>query len=770
MKLKLKRSLALLLVVMLLTGLLPMSALAAEERGSASITSLTLSSASGGSIDLTDNPSQIEWEISETWTLNVNANLVSGQESTLTVTLGQGMQFVGLDVEALKDRLGVDSAVWTPAEPEWASKYTGYTVKSGTLTITFDPSAAALENFQLSLKPDTDLFPPELSGTDKGLNIEDAISVKLDNGDPYSADVTATHSSVSNPFFGDQPRAKFNVSSGVQSEASPLGGNIYAGWITQNGVLTKRLISELSAKVSVPEGLTLASNNDALEVTNTGENDTEGNVIWTVTANNIYAAYVSTALSCTIPEGKAEANQEYVIKIKHIAVTTEGQESAFERTTDTTAWTICVKDPDAVYIETEELTATNVYNFTKNGNKTEDFSDYNTVFAAVRLANDGAAAIKKELIYEAEFGQEVQFVTAVGIPCNWDKQSNDGLPTSITITWDNETETTITGQENIRKYASQFRYSGYGFMLLAEGLAGLENYGAGKSIKAVKVELPGLPKDYVSAGAAAIQEGAVGHNTYSAAWGRVKAGADDGDTDTNQYRLYEKGAEEFDENIQWTEVTTTVKDTGQIANGDSGALTSAIEIDGKDGTTAAGGDVVEVTQTIMPQRYHNGKNRPAETIIVDPVVYILQPAGLTLYANQAKFTLSTGEDIKYKVQEVTGEARNVPDGWEIYEYTFTGEDGDPIVLGWYDGDRCNGKDGVIMTAKFAYGVPADATAVTHNIRDYVFYKSSLGMPFVRNEIGDPYNLNGGEKYRCCGNLHVHRPADAAVYHHGADAA
>ena len=472
MNLRVKRPLALLLTVVMLLGLLPTAAFAAEPRSSAKLTTLTLTPASGESINLMTNKPPIQWSVLETWTLDLGANLVTGQKSTLTVTLGEGMQFVGLDVEALKDRLGVEDAVWTPGTPDWAENYENYEVKSGTLTITFDPSAAELEDFHLSLKPDTDLFPPELSGEDKGLAIEDAISVKLDNGDPYSADVTATHSSVSNPFFGDQPQAKFNVSSGVKSEASPLGGNIYAGWITQNGVLTKRLISELSAEVSVPAGLTLASNNDALEVNNTGEpdTDTEGNVIWTVTANNIYAAYVSTALSCTILQEKAEANQEYVIKIKHIAVTTEGQESAFERSIDTTAWTIYVKDPNVVYIGTEELPASNVYNFTKNGNETEDFSDYNTVFAAVRLSNDGPTAIEKKLIYEAEFGQNVQSVTAVGIPCDWDEKKNTGLPTSITITWNDEMKTTITDQESIREYASQFRYPGYGFMLLAKDL------------------------------------------------------------------------------------------------------------------------------------------------------------------------------------------------------------------------------------------------------------------------------------------------------------
>ena len=745
MNLRVKRPLALLLTVVMLLGLLPTAAFAAEPRSSAELTTLTLTPASGESINLMTNNTPIQWSVLETWTLNLGANLVTGQESTLTVTLAPGMQFVNLDVEALKDRLGVQDAVWTPGTPDWAENYDDYEVKSGTLTVTFESGASELDDFQLSLKPDTDLFPPELSGEAGELTIENAISVKLDDDTLYSADIKAVYNGTQPyyPSFGDMRQTVFNIPAGSASTIESLHGYFYAGWIYQSGQSAKRLLQKFSAEIAVPEGLALSSADDAWTVSQTREIDGDGNSIWTVTANNIYGASIVCYLDCTIPEKKATDGAVYKIKVTHITTVTEGQESSFESSTIRDAWTIYVKDPNEVYIKTEGLRASNVYNFTKNGNEDGNFSDYNSVFAAVRLTNDGVAAIEKELIYEAQFGQNAQFVTAVGIPCGWDNENNDGLPTSITITWDDNSATTITGADNIRAVASQFCCPGRGFMLLAKDLAGLDNYDADKSIKAVRVELPGLPKDYVSAGTAPIMEGVTGNNAYSAAWGRVRTDVADGTTDTNKYRLYEKGAEETDKNKQWTEVVTTVKDSGQIVNMDTGSYKATIQIDGKSATTAAGGDVVHVKQTITPHSYHNGSTRPAETIIVDPVVYILQPEGLTLYANRAEFTLSTGEDIKYEVREVTGEVQDVPDGWEIYEYTFTDSDGEPIVLGWYDGDWCSEDDGVRMTAKFAYGVPADATTATYDIRDYVFYKSSLNMPFARNTSGDPYHLNGG---------------------------
>lgn len=388
----------------------------------------------------------------------------------------------------------------------------------------------------------------------------------------------------------------FNIPAGNASTIELLHGYFYAGWIYQNGQSAKRLLQKLSAEIAVPKGLTLTSADDSWTVERTEETDKDGNSIWTVTANNIYSTSIVCYLDCTIPEEKATDDAVYTIKVTHITTVTEGQESSFESSTIRNAWTIYVKDPNEVYIKTERLPASNVYNFTENGNEDGNFSDYNSVFAAVRLTNDGVAAIEKELIYEAQFGQTAQFVTAVGIPCDWDNGKNDGLPTSITITWDDNSTTTIAGADDIRAVASQFCYPGRGFMLLAKDLAGLENYGADKSIQAVKVELPGLPKDYVSAGTAPIQEGVTGNNTFSAAWGRVRADVADGTTDTNKYRLYEKGAEETDKNKQWTKVVTIVKDSGQIVNMDTGSYKATIQIDGKFATTAAGGDVVEVTQ------------------------------------------------------------------------------------------------------------------------------------------------------------------------------
>ena len=418
MNLRLKRPLAMLLTVVMLLGLLPTAALAAGN--GTSFNELTLTKEDGGTVDLQTNKETIRWNILETWTLDVDADLVTGQQSTMTITLAQGMQFVGLDVDSLSNRTGIESATWTPEITDWGEgAYAGYTPQYGTLTIQFDSGAASLEGFQLSLRPDVAFFPPELSGKDRGLSIPEAITVALDDNSPIITDVTAIHMGEGRaPSFGDQHKKEISVPSGETSSVE-LGGYIYSGWPTLNGQFLYHLTEELTATFSVPKGLTLSSSDNSVTVTPTEESDEDG-TLWTVTVRHLYASTKHIVLTCQVPN-TANADTKYLIKLKEVSSKTEGQKEPWVSYTSATTWTIYVKDPTVVEITTEPLQATNVYNFTKNGNVSKNFSDYNTVFAAVRMSNTGPVAIKKPLIYEAEFGREVQFVTAVGIPCDWEE-------------------------------------------------------------------------------------------------------------------------------------------------------------------------------------------------------------------------------------------------------------------------------------------------------------------------------------------------------------
>ena len=180
-----------------------------------------------------------------------------------------------------------------------------------------------------------------------------------------------------------------------------------------------------------------------------------------------------------------------------------------------------VVNPNDVLLGVTPLPATNVYNFTKNGNDSHSFSDYNTLLASAKITNDGVAAIAEDLIYEAVFDQTIQFVTAVGIPCDWSDSDTDnvGLPTQITVTGSNNQGYVLKSPEEICAAAS-LPCADYGFILRAEDIPGFPK---GVSIQSVKVELPGLPEDYQSTGQFPVFEGNNLSNAYAGVWGRIRA-------------------------------------------------------------------------------------------------------------------------------------------------------------------------------------------------------------------------------------------------------
>ena len=119
----------------------------------------------------------------------------------------------------------------------------------------------------------------------------------------------------------------------------------------------------------------------------------------------------------------AEPGTTYEINQVEIAVTTYGQENpwkVYAPDNDQPIWTLTVQNPNKVQVSFQTGNTTNVYDFTNQSTENgEPFTDYNTSFAGVKLTNNGVGDITGDLVYKAEFGQNVQFVTAVGIPVSY---------------------------------------------------------------------------------------------------------------------------------------------------------------------------------------------------------------------------------------------------------------------------------------------------------------------------------------------------------------
>lgn len=731
MKQRLRRPLAMLLTVVMLLGLLPAAAFAAGgEGGETKLTTLTLTQSDGTQVaNLLDSTGTDPMTLDgfTAYTLNIGAELNMDSEAakTLTIKLPNGMQFVNMDEDALKENnSAIEDVSWAKGE----SIYEGvYRPNNGTVTITFSSGAAAA-NFGLSVQPDMAFFPVEKK--ESGMKVQDAISVTLAEGETQKSTVnkdvlvtTTRHLSDLNIVNVELP--KQNVA--ADSEVDLGTANVLVGFFSSGQTQTKRLNNEVKVTLSVPDEITFKYSTLGEPKIESGQ---DGNATWTFTVANQYTTSRSLQLVVEIP-GNASLNKSYEIKILEISTKGYGQTNPHTKTFDnSTIWTLTVVDPSDVLLGVTPLPATNVYNFTKNGNDSHSFSDYNTLLASAKITNDGVAAIAEDLIYEAVFDQTIQFVTAVGIPCDWSDSDTDnvGLPTQITVTDSNNKEYVLDSADEIRK-AARLPYAGYGFILRAEDIPGFPK---GVSIQSVKVELPGLPEDYQSTGQFPVFEGNNLSNAYAGVWGRIKPGTGANATGENQFRIYEEGEDASEDS--WTTATTTVRDTSKITGEDY--LTNQLTVGGKAVSTVSSGDTLHVKQEIKPSNYHEGDGRPNETILLNPVIYVVEPVGMTI-ANETFSTDDGTTVLAYKREDITNQVStddNWPEGYNLYQYTFN----DTLLLGWWDGDWSS----TALTMEFDYQISRTAKPATYNVWDLIFYKSALNMEFTRNSKEDTYGLNG----------------------------
>lgn len=661
-----------------------------------------------------------KWVIQEPYTLSVGLTLTAGQSNTMTLTLAEGMKFVNLDTDAVASTTGVSSAVW-----EKGDAVHGYQPDNGTLTVTFDEGTTAI-TLTFSIQPDGPFFPTELMG--QGFLIENAIQVEVNGESLAAVDVTidSQHDEdyLNNVMMrpGDVPTTVFNVAPG---DTFSLCGALYIG----AAVSAHRLVDKVEYKISVPDGWTVQDSTRWTAEEGEDDPDREGYTLWTLTST---AGFYSNArnIDCAVQVSDDAEEGSYVIRSVFVEAWAHGQEDGFERILSRNEWTIYVRDRESVVLEVTARNASNVYNYTDMVDPDgEPFGDYNTLFASATITNDSVGDVKQLLIYEAEFDQTVQFITTVGIPCGWDNSSDEWLPISITVTDEDDREYTITGPEKIRAAAS-LGYAGYGFVLRAEDIPG---YDTTKSIKSIRVELPGLPYEYESNSYAPAMEGANSNNPYAGVWGRVREETTAGSTDINRFRIYEDGVSE--ESVpEWTGATTTITETGTISVW-AANCTSTITVNGSSGSTASAGDSIHIQQTISARSYHLGQH-VAETLLYDPVIYIMEPRDLELEnvtftireGSTARTIQATGTDISNSVSGLTG-------GYSLYEYRLTEKE----VLGWWDEDW----NTPTLSVDFDYRVRPDAQTFTYDLEDLVFFKSALELAFRGSNVTDRYNLNDG---------------------------
>ena len=99
----------------------------------------------------------------------------------------------------------------------------------------------------------------------------------------------------------------------------------------------------------------------------------------------------------------------------------------------------------------------------------------------------------------------------------------------------------------------------------------------------------------------------------------------------------------------------------------------------------------------------------------------------------------TIENLPYATEPISKTIANLPTEYsEVYQYTFNNK----VLLGWWSGDW----DNTTMYVEFDYRVGPAAKTNSYNLRDLIFYNSSLDFEmYGTSALTDVYNLNDGKK-------------------------
>ena len=216
-------------------------------------------------------------------------------------------------------------------------------------------------------------------------------------------------------------------------------------------------------------------------------------------------------------------------------------------------------------------------------------------------------------------------------------------------------------------------------------------------------------------------------------WGRVRENRGENATDENVFSLWQ--GSEAEGALASKTVATNITKNGKLS---VTTPYSQIKIKDKSGTAASANDIVHIRQSIEPNRAH-GSFHDAETLLYDPVIYLFEPKDLSI--ENVTFSIETAngqkiENLSYTVDRISGSIENLSNAYsEVYQYTLS----DKVMLGWWSGDW----DAVTLYVDFDYRVAPAAKTNAYDLRDMIFYKSSLNFTMTNSGLTDQYNLNDG---------------------------
>ncbi|GEM_PF-4642628 len=373
---------------------------------------------------------------------------------------------------------------------------------------------------------------------------------------------------------------------------------------------------------------------------------------------------------------------------------------------------------------------------------------YQTQINGFNIAKSGGEAVNVPLIYTVELPADKMFVNAVGIPfsigtvnaAETAQEKEEAIlryyPGRIELTDEEGNKYVIEKEdsESAEEYKERIdalavvqsgskKSSDYGFIVSTETLADAIGYPEGTGLQTVKVWLPDMA---VTAERGAFC-GAYSNNYYAVCgvYGYPREETDEGDNYTTEYTVESAAETKQFQTISRSQTFTVHyygKDGDQYSG--SGSMYGArpnitvTDAQGKESTTFCVGDDVR----FAVKSWTSNSWASDEDKTWKPLMWIPVPEGMTLNTEDAVFTCSAeGSDktVTPIFTDVTAKAKNLKDGWSLYELTFRDEEV-PYVGGmdskWYQH---------VLNGSFSMHVQPAVKSLEYDIKQLIFCGSEL---------------------------------------------
>lgn len=405
---------------------------------------------------------------------------------------------------------------------------------------------------------------------------------------------------------------------------------------------------------------------------------------------------------------------------------------------------LTIGDPAITEIDVKTLTeikndpgltgvGTDYFSDLKFQNLSHRSGQYISLLGAVRIENlsvgnnNESGANTKPLVYKAEFDSDHAYINGAGIPCATETETL--FPTRIEVTDSDNKRYVISNQDVIQSIVAAAKADGLvsesTFILRSSAIPG---YNTSKSMKSIRVELPGLPLDYAS-GLASRFGGSNQDKVPVGMYGWLLSSTTEGDALTFKAVM---GTKEDEGSLAYETDTITV------AASNAGwfnviAVNPEVTVNGESMSSATPGSTMHIRQQVNSTR------------IVNPIIYLVQPAGLTLQNERfelVEVNTPAGEEtlnpsLQYTKAKVEVTNGALQPGWELYQYTFNSD----VTIGKFDKNWSETN----LYLNFDYQVSPTAEVASYATNQLFFVTATdPSTAGSGNQTNDIYGINNGK--------------------------